>query len=287
VEVAGREVLGNAIALNSAMFNTARIIGPSIGGLVLAAVGTAACFFINSASFLAVIAALIAMKGLFYRPMSSRNKGLKDLVDGLRYVAGHGDISIILVLTATYSLFGTYYATLLPAFARDIYGKSETGYGMLISCLGLGALIGALFMAATSRSARQERWMVFGMALLVTALLALSMVTNYIVAAAVIVIQGFGMISFLVTGNILVQHLSDARYQGRTMAARHFVFGGMWTFGSLIAGYLAKYIGPRLTVASGAVVLLVVFVLVTPRVLKIDIRHLTAVPQSPGPPPQA
>ena len=278
VEVAGREALGNAIALNSAMFNTARVIGPTIGTIILAAVGAAACFYINAASFLAFIAVLVAMKGLHYRPMSTGSKGFKDLVDGLRYVAGHGDILILLVLTATFSLFGVYYSTLLPAFTRELYMKEATAYGVLISCLGAGALVGALVMAATSTSMRQQRLTVFGLGLTCLSLLSLSLITNYYAACAVLVVYGYGMISFLVSGNILVQHLSDARYQGRTMGVRHFVFGGMWTFGSLIAGYLPKYLGLRGTVAAGAGVMVAVLIFTAPRVLKIDITALRTPP---------
>jgi MFS family permease len=280
VEVAGRKALGSAIALNSAVFNTARVIGPSIGGYVLAAVGAAWCFFINSASFLAVIAALVALRGLHYRPQVKKGGSVQNLLDGLKYVWRHGDIRIILVLTAAFSLFGTYYATLLPAFAREVYGKGEEEYGLLISALGVGALLGALFMAATTRAARQHYYTLFGMGIMVAALTLLAFNVNYPIACLFYAIHGFGMIGFLIAGNILVQHLSAPEYQGRTMGARHFVFGGMWTFGSLLAGYLPKYIGLDWTVASGAIVMLAALLVCVPRVLKIDTSVMAAAGES-------
>jgi MFS family permease len=271
VEVAGRKVLGNAIALNSAMFNGARIVGPVIGTALLAAFGAAICFFLNAVSFLAIIAALLAVRSIYRRPRTISSRGLHDLLDGLRYVRAHRDIRLLLVLTAVFSLFGTYYRTLLPAFARDLYGVSETGYGILTSCLGTGALAGALVTAATSKNRRYPRWLVAGLALMCVSLFSLSLITNYVAACFALVLQGFGMITFLVSGNILVQHLADPAYQGRTMGVRHFVFGGLWTFGSLIAGYLGNYIGLRPTVAIGACVLLLALIIFARRVLKVDI----------------
>jgi len=276
VEVAGRKALGSAIALNSAMFNTARVVGPTIGTAVLAMVGVAACFFINAASFLAIIAALVAIRGLHPRPMLRSSRGLKDFMDGLRYVAAHGDIRIVLVLTGAWSLFGTYFATLAPLFVGDVYGKGGKEYGILVSLLGAGALVGALVMACTTRRAKQQHFTVGGMAVMCAALFALAFNTNYYVACALYVVHGFGMICFLIAGNILVQHLSAPEYQGRTMGARHFVFGGMWTFGSLVAGYLPKYIGLSWTVASGVIVMAAALVACAPRVLRIDMSALVA-----------
>lgn len=283
VEMAGREHLGNAIALNSAMFNTARVVGPTIGGAVFAAVGAALCFFINSASFLAIILALFAMKGLYRRPTEPGKNVATDFIDGLRYVASHGDIRVVMLLTAVFSLFGGYYTTLLPAFARDIYGKEATAYGILASAVGIGALPSALITAVTTKARRQERWMVYGLVLMCAMLFGLAFTTNYVVAYALYAVYGFGMVAFLVSGNILVQHLSDARYQGRTMGVRHFVFGGMGTFGALIAGYLSHFIGLRWTVASGTAATVIVLALLAPRILKVDILSTPAAPNGSGP----
>ena len=306
VQVAGRKHLGNAIALNSAMFNTARIIGPSVGGIVLRYAGAALCFFINGVSFLAIILALIAMRGIKFAQSLSRAKGHRELIDGLRYVRRHRDIFTILILTAIFSLFGTYYMTLLPAFARDVYHKSAQEYGLLVSSLGVGALVGAVFMATTSKWARQDRWMLVGLALMSVTLTALSFVRNYGLACLFLGMHGFGQLTFLISGNTLVQHLADERYQGRTMAARHFFWGGLMPFGGWIAGHLPALplarplahvplfggwleanapdrLGVRGTVLAGAVILLVTLITFAPRVLRIDMTLL----QSPELAPRA
>lgn len=271
MEMAGRKSLGNAIAVNSATFNSARVIGPSVGALVLAAVGAMWCFYLNALSYLAVLWALFSMKDLHLRRIEKSKEGFKDLLDGMRYVRAHPHIMPLLMVTAMYGLFGNYFTTLLPTFAKDIYHANEFRYGLLFSAIGIGAATGAVRTAIKGKSDRWERRTVVGLFLAAITTVGLSVATNYYVAFALTVVLGFGMMSFLVCSNTLIQHLAAPQYVGRVISVRHFVFGGMFPFGALIAGFAAQRVGPQWTVAGSGAMLLVAFFALGPKVLRISL----------------
>lgn len=226
-------------------------------------------FFVNGASYIALLAALVMMRNVDLPPGARRTTGLKDLVDGLKFARRNRDMFAILMLWSIYSLFGTAYITLLSSIVPTVYGRQAGEYGLMISAQGAGAFVAAFTIAATGRKGRPARRVVGGLTIFLAALSGLAFTRNYYLATALMAVLGFGMISFLVSGNILVQMLSPDAYRGRVMGIRTFVFGGLNPLGALMAGYIAKYAAdPMWAVRIGGMVLLAGFVFYVPAILR-------------------
>ena len=254
VEIASREDLMNAISLNSAMFNGARIIGPAIAGFLMAKVGIALCFFIDGASFLAVLAGLFMMQLPPHVPGARRGGPLAESLEGFRYVWNHVRVRTIFALFAIVGIFGWSYSVLMPAFARDVLHLEEQGYGFLLGASGVGALIGA-FTTATFGTAVSPRKLAFGgVWLFSTMLLIFSFNRNLVIAMLCLAGSGFGMMLFFSTSNTTVQTIVPDEMRGRVMGIWALIFGGMIPFGSLEAGALAHYVGTPATLGIGACV---------------------------------
>ena len=251
VEIASREDLMNAISLNSAMFNSARIIGPAVAGFLMAKVGIALCFFIDGVSFLAVLAGLFLMRLPPHVPRAGGGP-LAQSLEGFRYVWNHVRVRTIFALFAIVGIFGWSYSVLMPAFARDVLHLGEQGYGFLLGASGVGALIGA-FTTATFGSRFSPRKLAFGGVWLFSAMLLIfSFNRNLIVAMLCLAGSGFGMMLFFSTSNTTVQTIVPDEMRGRVMGIWALIFGGMIPFGSLEAGALAHYVGTSATLAIGA-----------------------------------
>ncbi len=251
VEIASREDLMNAISLNSAMFNGARIVGPAVAGLLMAKVGIALCFFIDGVSFIAVLAGLFLMR-VAPPPPSAIGGALAQSLEGFRYVWNHTRVRTIFALFAIVGIFGWSYSVLMPAFAHDILHLGEQGYGLLLGASGVGALIGAL-TTATFGSTLQPRQMALGGVWLFSAMLLIfAFNRNLYVAMLCLAGAGFGMMLFFSTSNTTVQTIVPDEMRGRVMGIWALIFGGMTPFGSLEAGALAHYVGTSATLAIGA-----------------------------------
>jgi MFS family permease len=254
VEIASREDLMNAISLNSAMFNGARIVGPAIAGFLMAQVGIALCFFIDGVSFLAVLTGLFLMQ-LERRPPSAATGGaLAQSLEGFRYVWHHVRVRTIFALFAIVGIFGWSYSVLMPAFARDILHLGEQGYGLLLGASGVGALVGAL-VTATFGSGISPRKLAFGGVWLFSAMLLIfSFNRSLTIAMLCLAGAGFGMMLFFSTLNTTVQTIVPDEMRGRVMGIWALIFGGMIPFGALEAGAVAHYVGTSATLAVGAVI---------------------------------
>jgi len=252
VEIASRENLMNAISLNSAMFNGARIVGPAIAGFLMAKVGIALCFFIDGVSFLAVLAGLLMMRLPAHRPRATSGGVLAQSLEGFRYVWNHIRVRTIFILFAIVGIFGWSYSVLMPAFARDVLHLGEQGYGFLLGASGVGALIGAL-TTATFGSGVSPRKLAFGGVWLFSAMLLIfSFNRNPTIAMLCLAGAGFGMMLFFSTSNTTVQTIVPDEMRGRVMGIWALIFGGMIPFGSLEAGALAHYVGTSATFGIGA-----------------------------------
>jgi MFS family permease len=252
VEIASREDLMNAISLNSAMFNGARIIGPAIAGFLMAKVGIALCFFIDGVSFLAVLAGLLMMKLPPHVLGAARGGPLAQSLEGFRYVWNHVRVRTIFALFAIVGIFGWSYSVLMPAFARDVLHLEEQGYGFLLGASGVGALIGA-FTTATFGIGISPRKLAFGGVWLFSAMLLIfAFNRNLIIAMLCLAGSGFGMMLFFSTSNTTVQTIVPDEMRGRVMGIWALIFGGMIPFGSLEAGALAHFVGTSATLAIGA-----------------------------------
>jgi MFS family permease len=249
VEMVGKNDLPNAIALNSTMFNSARMIGPAIGGLLVALVGEGWCFLLNAASFLAVLAGLLRMS---LRPRAERlplaERG--GITEGLVFVARTEPFRSLLLLVALVSVAGMPFTVLLPVFAVRLQAGAE-GYGLLMGAVGLGALAGALRLAASRDIARLGRLPALATGGFGLALVLFAQAPSFWVAAGCLLVVGFCLITETATSNTLLQHLVADHLRGRVMACYLMCFAGLAPFGALAAGAAAHRIGAPATVTIG------------------------------------
>jgi MFS family permease len=251
--VEDKKDLGNAIALNSSMVNVARLVGPSVAGILIASVGEGMCFLLNAISYLAVIFSLLAMK---IKPMKmeiDRAPILRGLQEGVSYAFHSTPIRSILLLIALVSLTGMPYSVLMPIFARDIlHGNSHT-LGFLMGAAGVGALTGAIYLASRVNVAGLERWNALAAGIFGGGLIAFSFSHSISISLSLMLVTGFGMIVQLASGNTLLQTLVDENKRGRIMSLYAMSLRGILPFGSLLAGSLASHIGaPRTLMIGGA-----------------------------------
>jgi len=250
--IVDRQDLPNAIALNSAMFNGARLLGPSIGGLIIALTGEGVCFLIDGCSFLAVIFSLFSLEITANSRPSAVTSAWTDLKQGVSYVAAARPINRLLLLIASVSLFGTAYIVLLPVFVKTIFLGGPTLLGFLMAASGLGAFLGATALALRKTIFGLGRIIgLAGLGLSISAA-AFAASTNLFLAALLIFLAGFSMIVMMAACNSLIQSLVDDHMRGRVMSFYAMAFMGMMPIGSLLSGSLATHIGVRSTVISGA-----------------------------------
>lgn len=246
-----REDLSNAIALNSSMVNMARLLGPTMAGVLIALVGEGMCFLINSVSYVAVIAALLAMRVIpMLKPPPKRV--FIELRDGFNYIRGSLSIRSILLLMALVSLMGVPYMVLMPVFAQDILKGGPQTLGFLSAASGAGALIGGLMLASRRSVLGLGRWLVRASAIFGACLIAFSLSRHLWLSMLVLPVAGFSMIMQLASSNTLLQTIVEDPKRGRVMAFFGMAFQGMMPIGSIMAGTLAETrLGAPGTVAVG------------------------------------
>lgn len=253
VEMTSREDLMNAISLNSSMVNCARVIGPSVAGLLMVRIGIGWCFFVDGVSYLAVIAGLGMMRLPKFVKPERRGSAREHALEGFSYVWAHRRMRMLLILFAIVGIFGWSYSVLMPAFATDVLHTGPGGYGALLTANGIGAFLGALTVASFGHKV-SRRFLVFGGLWIFTAmLLLLAFVQNFFFALILLGISGWGMLLFFVTTNTLLQMSASDEMRGRVMGVWALVFGGMMPVGGLEAGALSHYCGVRWTIAVGAI----------------------------------
>jgi MFS family permease len=246
-----REDLSNAIALNSSLFNAARLVGPSVAGVVIAVAGEGVCFLLNGLSFLAVLAALLAMR---IRPQKIEPKTanpLRGLREGVAYAFGFAPIRSILLLVALASVAGVPYVALMPVFARDVlHGGSHT-QGFLMSAVGLGALTGALFLASRKNVRGLGKIIAASAALFGAGLIIFSFSRTLWLSLLAMSLTGFGMMVQMASSNTVLQTLADDDKRGRVISLYATAFIGMAPLGALLAGFVARHIGAPHTLMIG------------------------------------
>jgi len=243
-----KEDLGNAIALNSSLVNGARLLGPSVAGILIATMGEGMCFFINGLSYIAVIAALFAMRIVPRQLAKDQPNLVQNLKEGFSYTFGFTPIRDILLLLALVSLMGMPYVTLMPVFARDIlHGDSHT-FGFLMGATGIGALIGAMYLAARKTVAGLGPVIAIAAGVFGTGLVAFSFSRLPWLSLILMVLTGFGMMVQMAASNTFLQTVADDEKRGRVMSFYTVAFMGMTPFGSLLSGWLASWLGVQNTV---------------------------------------
>jgi MFS family permease len=255
--VENRRDLGNAIALNSFMFNSARLVGPSIAGLLIAYVGEGICFLVNGISFFAIILALLAMKTNQKVRGQSSGAILHELKEGFRYVFGFAPIKYIIALVGMVSLLSMPYIVLMPVFARDILHGGPHTLGFLMGATGIGALMGALYLASRKSVIGLGRIITISTCIFGCGLIAFSFSRYLPLSLLMMLMTGFGMIVSAASCNTIVQTIVDEDKRGRVMSFYAIAFIGMAPFGSLIGGSIAHTIGAPLTLAGCGVLSIV------------------------------
>ncbi len=249
-----KELLTNAIALNSATMNLTRVIGPAIGGLLIASVGTAGAFYFNGASFLAVLWGLALMR-FPPRVIRQHKKGIAaDLAGGIRYVANRAELRTLVVLALVPMIFGMPYMTMLTVFARDVLKVGGTGLGLLTACSGFGAVCGALFVAARGARMNRQRLMLIGLVCFGVSLISFSLSPWFWVSASMLTAAGFSQQVYMAVNNTLIQEDVDPEYRGRVLSTL-FLNRGFVPLGTMMAGFGADVFGAPLTIGAMASVL--------------------------------
>jgi MFS family permease len=248
-----REDLGGAIALNSAMFNGARLVGPSLAGLAVAAFGEGICFALNAVSFLTIILALRAMRLTDKPRKKTTSHPFEGFKEGYRYAFGFAPICYLLLVQGLLSLVGMPYVVLMPVFARDVLHGGPLMLGILVGSIGAGALIGALFLASRKGIAGLGGIAAIGLALFGCCLIAFSFSRSIPLSLALLLLTGFCTMIVMISCNILIQDIVDEDKRGRVMSLFAMMAVGMFPFGSFVAGSLASHIGAPGTVMVGGV----------------------------------
>jgi MFS family permease len=252
VELVGREDLMNAIALNSSMFNGARIIGPSVAGILVASIGEGWCFFANAVSYIAVIAGLLMMR--MQRTKIERPSSPWDhIIEGFRFVRDTRPIRALLLLLGLVSLVALPYSVLMPIFAAKILHGSARTLGVLMGATGIGALAGALMLASRTQLQGLGKLVATSCAGFGACLILFSFSRSYTISTILLAPVGFFVMVQMASTNTLIQSMVPDRLRGRTMAVYSMMLLGMAPIGALLAGAVADRIGAPWTVAVGGI----------------------------------
>jgi len=254
IDMAGKKDLMNAIALNSSMFNLARVIGPAIAGIIMVRLGTTWCFFLNGLSFIAVIWALFKQNITVVKAKIQKENIIKYTVTGFKYVKENKEILNLMILLMIVGIFGWSYAILFPAIAKDIFHLHEKGFAVLVSINGIGALLGALFVAYLGNSSRKRDFVNWGIYLSGIMIFLLAFCKIYWLGLILISLAGFGLVVYTSSTNTIIQSSVNDSIRGRIMGIWALVFGGMIPFGNLFAGTFAQYFGISATLILSSLV---------------------------------
>ena len=273
LELVEREDLTNAIALNATMFNSATAVGPAVAGITYAAFGPAWCFTINGLTFIAVIAALLMMQIHLPAAPVRHASAASDLMEGLRYVVAHPIIRVLIGLIGLIGLFGVSFLTLMPAWAVTVLHGDAATLGWLQSGRGVGALIGALYLASLGRIKFKGRLLMMGVLLFPIVLVGFALTLWLPLSLLFLVVVGATMILAMNLANAIVQTLVSDELRGRVMGIYSLTFFGFMPIGGLLAGAAADTIGEQPTLILSAAILLLVAALVwmfLPQVRKLE-----------------
>jgi MFS family permease len=286
VEMVGRRYVGNAVALNSAVFNASRIVGPAIAGVVIGTVGIATCFLLNGASFGAVIVGLLMMRNaeLVSSPRMELERTWQGVVvrlrEGLSYVRNTPVILLAIGVLGAVSTFGMNFNVLIPVLARDVLHGDAATFGFLMAASGVGSLASAAMIAVGQRPT--PRLLLTGAAVFGVALIALGLSRSFLVSALLMVVLGWGVIAIAATTNTLIQLTVPDVLRGRVMSVYTTVFAGSTPLGGLFAGVVAASAGVQVALISGGAISALVAALGASRLP----QARASVARHPAPPPR-
>ncbi|MFH1691040.1 MAG: MFS transporter [Candidatus Omnitrophota bacterium] len=263
VDLVGKQHLLNAIALNSAAFNSARIIGPALAGLLIALTGIAECFFINALSFLPILVVLVLIKPRQPSFVNSKDTSvLSEVKEALRLIGANQPFCGLLIMVGIVSLFGISYIVLMPVFAQDVFHLGARGLAILMTANGLGALAGALSLARLKGCISRFKVFKNAIFLFFISTMLFSFSRSIFISSALLIIAGFGATRGMSMVNTMLQASVPDAFRGRIMGVFVMMLTGLMPFGNLIAGSVAHYLSAQTVVLGGALVSLVLCMIV-------------------------
>jgi MFS family permease len=274
MDLVGAQFVTVGVAMNSAAFNTARILGPAIAGKLIEMMNAGWCFLINAVSYLGIIIALLRMPAASSRNSVERLSMWSELKEGLEYVYRDGLLRTLVLLDCALSIFAMSYTTLMPVFARDVLQVGKQGLGNLFSATGFGALIGALTLARVAGTVPRGRVMMTAATGLCMGLMLFALSRSYLLSLVCLVLVGGSAVSTLGSINALLQSLSPEHLRGRTMSLHVFALMGLAPFGNLLMGWIASQWTATAAVVAGALVCALAVGITASRR---DVRQLPAV----------
>lgn len=259
VEMVGKEDVANAVALNSAVFNAARLIGPAIGAAIISAFSIELCFLLNAVSFAAVIIGLLMMKiDHEVRRKPKKSSRLESLKEGVRYLYSIPNYRALMTLVIAMTLFAWSYTVNLPVIAVEILKGGSSTYGALLSANGLGALLAALSQAALGTKLRPRKMLFASIAVFVAAISLIPFFSDVFPVLVLLGMVGWSVITFFITANSTFQRYVPDEFRGRVMGIYSLSFAGLFPFGSLLAGFLAHEYGVAVSLWSNAAIMLLI-----------------------------
>lgn len=256
-ELVEKDALLNAVALNSTIFNGARVVGPALGGVLIATVGLSLNFYINAASYLAVIIGLLIIARRPPRARDKQDRIWRNVADGLQYVRAAPVIYTILALIGVTSLFALNFTTLMPLFARYVLHVGSDGFGFLMASMGIGSLTGAILLAFINRRDLSRRLIFAGVITFSTIEILFGFSRVFWLSLALLVLIGFFSTLFTTTANTRILSLTPSHLQGRVMSVYSLLFLGVTPFGSFVSGLIAQRYGAPIALILGAAITLV------------------------------
>lgn len=272
VELVGHDDLVNAIALNSLTFNAARLIGPSIAGILMGSLGVSACFLVNSVSFGAVLISLIFIHPVSCtRPEDCGNMGVMESIkEGLHYIVKNEQLFVTMLFIAVVSIFAFNFGVSVPVFATQVLGLAETGYGFLMSAVGAGAFLGALLVASLSKSGPRRFVLSVFPAISGVVLIVVGYMSGFVSTSLALALGGFLCVTYLSMANSNIQIHTEDRFRGRVMSVYSLIVAGSSPIGNLFVGAADSWFGARMGfIACGVAIL----VLIVPIYLFIGMRR--------------
>lgn len=254
-EIVEREHLASAIAMNSAIYNGSRVIGPAIAGFLISATGTGTAFLLNGVSFFAVILSLLSMKNTLIELAAKTSQNpLQSIREGLSYAWGHPVIRTSIFFIAVISIFAWSYVTMLPVIAKRTFGMDASGMGYLYGVSGLGSVVGTVLVSIYSRKIDRLVFIAGGTILFALALIGFTYTTHLPAALFFLFVSGFGLVSAVSTLSATIQGTVDDRFRGRVMSLYMMIFMGFMPIGNLEIGYLSEHFGTGIAIRIGCVV---------------------------------
>jgi len=246
--------IGNAVALNSSMFNGARLVGPSIAGVLIASLGEGACFLINGISYIFVVISLLLMKVKPQEKKKTKDTNIiKEFKEGFTYTFGFPPIRSIIILLTLISLMGMPFSVLMPIFAKDIFHGGSHIFGFLMGASGVGALIGAAYLASRKSVVGLEKIIPLAAIVFGLGLVSFSLSSSFPLSIILMIITGVGMMMQTACSNTILQTISDNDKRGRVMSFYTMAFMGTAPIGSFLAGSMASMIGAPATLLIGGI----------------------------------